>query len=276
MLTHLSELKKSALFTIIVLILASCFGVLKISPQVYMFAPTIALILMFFVITRDGYSKKGWSILGLHRTGKRQWLFSIIVPLLCLSTTYNIIWATPYASPFVPEDAANASVWMVAIEVIILLVFHTLTSSLGEELGWRGYLLPQLLTLGWKKAVLLTGLIHAVFHIPIMMAGLYHAEGTPFIIYSLMITQTIIGGVLFGYVRLKTNSVWPAAILHGAHNVFWAVYREFTEVHSDMAYYIGGENGLVMIILYGTVAYFILHKANISQVRLYSKKQLIV
>lgn len=276
MLTNLSDLKKSALFTAIVLIIASCFGMLKITPQVYMFAPSITLIIMFFVITRDGYLKTGWSVLGLHRTGKRQWLFSIIVPLLCLSCAYLITWTTPYATPFVPEDASGVSVWMFAIKVTILLISYTLTSALGEELGWRGYLLPKLLPLGWKKAVLLTGFIHAVFHIPIMMAGLYHSEGNPFIIYPFMIIQTIIGGVLFGYVRLKTNSVWPAAILHGAHNVFWAVYREFTQVHSSLAYYIGGENGLIMIVLYGAVAYWILQKANISQSNLYPKRQLNV
>ena len=107
MLTNLSDLKKSALFIVLVLIIASCFGMLKITTQFYMFAPAIALIIMFFVITRDGYLKKGWSVLGLHRTGKRQWLFSIIVPFLCLSCTYLIIWTTPYATPFVPEDASG-------------------------------------------------------------------------------------------------------------------------------------------------------------------------
>jgi membrane protease YdiL (CAAX protease family) len=239
-----------------------------------MFAPTIALIIMFFIITRDGYLKNGWSVLGLHRTGKRQWLFSIIVPLLCLSCTYLIIWTTPYATPFVPEDASGVSVWMIAIKVIIILIFHTVTSSLGEEIGWRGYLLPKLMPLGWKKAVVLTGFIHAVFHIPLMMAGLYHSEGNPIIIYPLMIIQTVIGGILLGYVRLKTNSVWPAAILHGAHNGFWAVYSEFTQVHSNLAYYFGGENGLMMIVLYGAVAYWILQKAKISLVTLEPQNQL--
>ena len=174
MLTDLSDLKKSALFTAIVLIIASCFGMLKITPQVYMFAPSITLIIMFFVITRDGYLKTGWSVLGLHRTGKRQWLFSIIVPLLCLSCTYLITWTTPYATPFVPEDASGVSVWMFAIKVIILLISHTLTSALGEELGWRGYLLPKLLPLGWKKAVLLTGFIHAEHLADEVLVGALH------------------------------------------------------------------------------------------------------
>lgn len=91
MLTNLSDLKKALYFTVLVLMIASLFGMLKIEAELYMFAPAIALLLMFFVITRDGYMKKGWSILGLHRTGKGLWLFSILVPLLCLSCTYFII-----------------------------------------------------------------------------------------------------------------------------------------------------------------------------------------
>ncbi|RKQ14599.1 type II CAAX endopeptidase family protein [Ureibacillus endophyticus] len=269
MFTNLSDLQKSGFFIALVLMIASLFGVLKITPEVYMFAPMIALVIMFFVITRDGYRKKEWSTLGLHRTGKGLWLFCILVPFVCLGCAYFITWSTPYASPFVPEEAG--SIWTVVMKVIILFIFHTVTSSLGEELGWRGYLLPKLITFGWKKAVLLTGFIHAIFHIPLMLAGLYHSEGNPMIIYPLMIVQTIIGGVLFGYVRLKTNSVWPAAILHSAHNVTWALCREFTQVQSDLAYYIGGENGLIMIVLYGTIACWILQKANINQL---PKKQL--
>jgi predicted Abi (CAAX) family protease len=88
-------------------------------------------------------------------------------------------------------EATSGKNGVIALKVIIILIFHTVTSSLGEEIGWRGYLLPHLMPLGWKKAVVLTGFIHAVFHIPLMMAGLYHSEGNPIIIYPLMIIQTI-------------------------------------------------------------------------------------
>lgn len=153
----------------------------------------------------------------------------------------------------------------IIIRIIILFVIYTVTSALAEEIGWRGYLLPMLMPLGWKKALLLSGFIHGVFHIPLMWAGLYHSEGNPMIVYPLMIVQTIIGGFILGYVRLKTNSIWPAAILHSAHNVVWAFYREFTVVQSDLAYYIGNENGLIMIVLYGIIALWIIKKANLGE-----------
>lgn len=47
MFTNLSDLQKSGFFIALVLMIASLFGVLKITPEVYMFAPMIALVSMF-------------------------------------------------------------------------------------------------------------------------------------------------------------------------------------------------------------------------------------
>lgn len=40
--------------------------------------------------------------------------------------------------------------------------------SLGEEIGWRGFLLPNLEPLGKRKAALLSGMIWALWHTPMI------------------------------------------------------------------------------------------------------------
>ena len=44
--------------------------------------------------------------------------------------------------------------------------------ALGEEYGWRGYLLPRLLPLGEIRATLLLGMIWGIWHLPVLLIGL--------------------------------------------------------------------------------------------------------
>ncbi len=62
-------------------------------------------------------------------------------------------------------------------------------------------------------------------------------------------------GIVEGYLRLATDSVWPSAILHGAHNVFWAVFRTATVASTPLVTeYLAGESGLLPLAFYGLVA----------------------
>lgn len=85
--------------------------------------------------------------------------------------------------------------------------------NFGEEWGWRGYLLPQLLPLGQWPALLISGAIWGFWHAPIILLGfdysLHPALG------ALLITVLgMIFGTLLGWTRLKTGSVWPAVLGH--------------------------------------------------------------
>jgi len=86
---------------------------------------------MQLVVTRDGYTKAGWAVLGLHRAGVRAWG---LVTLLS-NLVFSLLLDVPLA--------------------------------FGEELGWRGYLLPQLSVIGRRRALLLSGLLHGIWHLPV-------------------------------------------------------------------------------------------------------------
>ena len=79
----------------------------------------------------------------------------------------------------------DPSLWYLAIPVF----FYVLVSSvLGEEIGWRGYALPKLLSC--HKALtssLLLGLLWGVWHLPLFwMKGNFHRE-IPFLLFLLQI-----------------------------------------------------------------------------------------
>lgn len=87
----------------------------------------------------------------------------------------------------------------------------------GEEWGWRGFLLPKLLPLGQWPALLLTGALWGLWHLPVVLLG-YDYPFHPKFGIILMTIYCVIFGVLLGWLRLATGSIWPAAVGHGALN----------------------------------------------------------
>lgn len=89
--------------------------------------------------------------------------------------------------------------------------------ALGEELGWRGYLLPRLLPLGRGRALLLSGVVWGLWHTPIVLLG-YDYPRQPVLGVLLMVGSTVTFGMLFGWLRLRSRSIWPAVLAHAALN----------------------------------------------------------
>ena len=102
----------------------------------------------------------------------------------------------------------------------LVLVNHI--AAFGEELGWRGYLLPMLIEgLGESRAVLLNGVLWGIAHAPLVCFGLnYTGEypGAPFTGILMMVVFATVLGVFMSYLTLRSGSIWPACIAHGAVN----------------------------------------------------------
>jgi uncharacterized protein len=87
----------------------------------------------------------------------------------------------------------------------------------NEELGWRGYLLPQLLPLGQWKAILISGIIWGVWHAPAVAQGLNY-PGYPIQGIFMMIIFCVLLGTILSWLYLNTRSPWVAALAHGSVN----------------------------------------------------------
>lgn len=93
---------------------------------------------------------------------------------------------------------------------------------LGEELGWRAYLLPKLMErFKVVPAVLISGVIWGLWHAPLTSIG--HNYGTgyagfPFTGILAMCCFCVVIGTLMSYLTLKTRSCIPAVIIHGSLN----------------------------------------------------------
>jgi membrane protease YdiL (CAAX protease family) len=135
--------------------------------------------------------------------------------------------------------------------------------ALAEEIGWRGYLLPNLLPLGRARALLLSGLLQGIWHLPIiLLTPFYHSSGGRWVVAILFLLTLTAAGVFYGYLRLTTNSVWPAALAHGAFNMFWTTFTAITIAvgSADMLEYWAGESGVITLVEVALVAAWLIYR----------------
>ena len=96
---------------------------------------------------------------------------------------------------------------------------------MGEEMGWRGYMLTRLIDAEFSRPILISGLIWATWHVPIVIAGLY-VEGTSALLSVLGIYFCIVPfSYITAYLRLITGSVWPSVIIHTTWNAIIQAFR---------------------------------------------------
>jgi membrane protease YdiL (CAAX protease family) len=134
-------------------------------------------------------------------------------------------------------------------------VIGSMANALGEEIGWRGFLLPRLTSqFGFTFGCFINGLIWAVWHYPGLLWSDYNADTNPK--YALACFTCMVTAMAFvmGWLRLKSGSLWPCAMLHASHNLFiQAVFDEMTAPAGRALYYTT-EFGCGLVLTIGAVA----------------------
>jgi membrane protease YdiL (CAAX protease family) len=206
---------------------------LILMASVYMWAPALGNILTR-LLTREGWKemglrpniKKGWCFwlagwfLPVVMTLTGSVLFFVIFPQFfdpSLSTLKQLWARSPSVSPLSP--------WVLAIlqlvqGVLIAPIINSI-ATFGEEFGWRAYLLPKLMPLGGRKAMLLIGVIWGIWHWPVIFMGYEYGlryPGYPWVGALLFIWVTFGLGIFLGWLTIRGRSIWPAVIGHAAIN----------------------------------------------------------
>jgi CAAX protease family protein len=163
------------------------------------------------------------------RCGLKAIGLALIFPIAAGLIAYGIAWTTglvefgprPIAlvARSVPEATSPAVVFLINVAVAATIVtIYSARTAAGEEIGWRGYMLTRLVDAGVPRPILTSGLIWGLWHVPLILGGVY-LVGPPRFLAALlwMVTATAFSFV-FARVRLDTGSVWPAITLHSAWN----------------------------------------------------------
>ena len=208
--------------------------------ELLMLAPAVANVLTR-AITREGFLN---SLLRPNlRHGWPFYLAALFMPILAIligGAIYYLLFPSRFdlamtfarAQPGMIARSGAEDPWLfifIQIAYAIVISLWGLPLAFGEEFGWRGYLLPKLMPLGPRKAVLLVGAIWAVWHWPSIFMGYNYGLrywGSPVVGPLLWVWVLLPSSVFLGWLTLRSGSVWPAVIAHGVNNanatvVYW-------------------------------------------------------
>ena len=133
------------------------------------------------------------------------------------------------ATAGLPADQLEAAMPQGPVMLAALIVFSVVIAqfinmipAFGEELGWRGMLFPTLAErTSPRAAALISGVIWGLWHAPIIAMGHNYGmgyDGFPIAGMLTMILACTAFGVFLSYLRMRSGSVWPCALSHGAFN----------------------------------------------------------
>ena len=193
-------------------------------------------------------------------------------PVLYISAAYGAIWALGFGD--VP-DPENMTQWaqelgmpdlntpmvitlMVAI-VATLGVIRALSTIVGEEIGWRGFFIWELRkVMPFGGIVLFSGIIWSAWHWPIVIT---YGGGDPFIQVTNFTVMIVAMSSIMTYYTFKSNSMWPAILFHGAHNVYSDKIFRLLSTSTEGTAVWGGEFGFMIPIMASVVGIYFWRRA---------------
>ncbi len=147
--------------------------------------------------------------------------------------------------------------------------------AFGEELGWRGFLVPELRKrYSFAATATISGVIWAIWHYPAILLVEYNNTGAPLWFGLLCFTLLVIGlSFVMAWLRLKSTSVWPAVLLHASHNIFIQTVFNPLTTKNALTPYVIDEFGLGLALVVGVLAFLVWRRTDQNYAQFMRQKQ---
>jgi membrane protease YdiL (CAAX protease family) len=241
-----------------------------------MFGPAVAHVVTR-TVTDEGWNLTDTLLSPQIRQGWPYWAIAWVAPTV-LTLLGAAVYFLAFSDTYAGMEGVSATIrtlggqtdqpeWLtaevvVAVQLVAALTFGVVINSIftfGEEFGWRGYLLPKLLPMGPRRAMVVMGVIWGVWHWPLTLIGHNYGLNYPFAPIPGMLVMlwfTTVLGIFFAWVTLRGGSVWPAVIGHAAINAIAGIGLLFA---TDPLLLLGpAPSGLVGSIPFALLAAWIL------------------
>ncbi len=146
----------------------------------------------------------------------------------------------------------NFNPFLIIIQMLIAGFTVNAIFAMGEEFGWRGFLLKSLENKKFYEKTLIIGIIWGIWHFPVVIQG-HNYPQNPVIGCFMMVLWCILLTPFFIYAVTKTNSVFPAAIMHGTINSSAGYSILYLKGGNDLLVGMTGFSGFVVLIFFNVI-----------------------
>jgi membrane protease YdiL (CAAX protease family) len=246
-----------ALSTIFYMRIASA-GKLKMLPVLGLMWCPGAAALIVRLVSQQNLRGTGW------KWGATRWqILSYLLPPAVGAVLYGLVWLTGIGS-FTAAGLAlgkEAGVQIPLPVTIVLLAtvgfLSAVVFALGEEIGWRGFLVPELAQVSsFTKTALVSGAAWSVYHYPLILFADYNGTAPKWLALLVFTWMILASSFVYAWLRLKSGSVWTGVVLHASHNLF--IQQIFDPLTKDrgLTRYVTTEFGVGLSLAYTILALY--------------------
>jgi len=223
-------------------------GSLRVHGGIYVFAlmwcPGVSALITR-LIYQHNVRGEGWGL------GHPRWLaLAYAMPIVYATVVYGLVWLSGLGA----VDLSRFKTLVVTF--IVLGSLQSLVSATGEELGWRGFLVPALARKkSFSVTALISGATWAGWHFPLIIGADYNGGTPPWYSVLCFAIMVVAMGFPFAWLRLRSGSVWPAAILHASHNLFVQAFFDRVTVDTGPTKWLTGEFGAGLALAFVAVGW---------------------
>jgi len=206
------------------------------------------------------------SELGWRWPAERYALASWYIPLSYSAIAYVIVWVGGLGAfpnhQFMDSLVARLGLGLSPTASTILYValigtfglVGSISRALGEEIGWRGFLVPEMSkTFSFTATGLISGIVWSLWHYPVLIFADYNAGTDTRYAMACFTIMVVAISFVFAWMRLKSGSLWTGALLHASHNLYvQAIFTPLTRDTGKTAWFID-EFGLMLPLV--TIAF---------------------
>jgi uncharacterized protein len=235
-------------------------GTMKMLPVFgLMWCPGVAALITRLVFQRN-LRGIGWG------WGKTRWqVLSYVLPPAMALVVYGLVWLTGIGG-FSGEGVTGVITREIGVALPLPAVLGLLATvgflqgvvfALGEEIGWRGLLVPELTRMtSFTNVALISGVAWSVYHYPLILFSDYTSGAPKWYVLLVFTWMVIASSFIYAWFRLKSGSVWTAVILHASHNLFVQEIFDPLTVDRGVTKYITTEFGAGLAVAYTVAAWY--------------------
>jgi membrane protease YdiL (CAAX protease family) len=204
------------------------------TANLLMFLPGLVAIALL-ALRRQSMRSMGWTVGRIA-----YWPWALLLPMVALLIWIPLSLLLGTSAPAAPgtKGAALAHDFLRLGRNVAIYLAISVPLALGEEVGWRGYLQPRLVSaFGWFRGLLVLGLVWGLWHVPIYYVMGNYAEYPILGPFVMTPVDNLLAVVPMAWLYVRSGSIWVPTIAHAFADVLWGFSAIVFPPTQDLAHW---------------------------------------